>query len=139
MKSYLIIFIGCFLLFNCSEKKDEYQKLILKSKVINSNIYQNFKKNKVETIIFNPTNKAISFNIMSCNYYSNFKLNNNYLKFENIKCDKNIEQIITLQPNEFVKYYFTIINESKSKNQSYKIGFHNNITNIIWSNTLKFN
>lgn len=58
--------------------------------------------------IKNTSSKPISIWLMSCSYWNNFLINNNYMTIETNGCDKNFPKLTKFTPGEIKKYKFTL-------------------------------
>lgn len=75
--------------------------------------------------VTNPGDSIVNFPIMSCSWMSsNFASNNKEISLSYLQCDINTEEIINLQPQKSIYFYFIIKSQKKILiNSKFKIGF----------------
>jgi hypothetical protein len=67
----------------------------------------------VEITIQNTSSQEIQFWMMSCSWWDNFLVNNNYMFLKVDECFKNVPTLIKLKPRESKKYLTTLTKSIK--------------------------
>ncbi len=74
------------------------------------------KQYDIEVTLKNNSQQPIYIWLMSCSWEDNFKINNNYINFYTLGCDKNVPELVKINEGENKIYKITLAKSIKFEN-----------------------
>ena len=107
--------LGLLFLVSCTTKTASSPKLEVNAKLLRSydSLYYidslKHKTHDIQLSFVNKTNKPIGFWTMTCSWYENFIISNDFIEIVPWGCDYNFPKLFTVKPNSSLTYKLKVV------------------------------